>query len=278
MAHDHIVLDDDKRYVIDPVTRLVTNKAGSRTKLIQYDHNSEEITFEIPKVIENHDMAKVDKITVYFENVGTGTSVSNRMTAPGSYEIPMDKVIEDPDNTENLLFTWLVSRDATQYYGTVKFALTFQCNGGEKLPDYQWGTEIIENIDIKPGMNSNASMPEHYPDAFTKILQEVATFQETVNQLSKEVATWAPGSGENGTNGATFTPSVDEDGNLSWTNDGALDNPATVNIMGPQGPAGKDGVDGETPQKGIHYGTPEDVQTIANVVLQSLPNGDEVSY
>lgn len=32
--------------------------------------------------------------------------------------------------------------------------------------------------------------------------------------------------------GATFTPSVDEDGNLSWTNDKGLENPATVNIKG----------------------------------------------
>ena len=33
--------------------------------------------------------------------------------------------------------------------------------------------------------------------------------------------------------GATFTPSVDSDGNLSWTNDGGLPNPPTVNIKGP---------------------------------------------
>ena len=35
--------------------------------------------------------------------------------------------------------------------------------------------------------------------------------------------------------GAAFKPSVDESGNLSWTNDGELDNPETVNIKGPIG-------------------------------------------
>lgn len=35
--------------------------------------------------------------------------------------------------------------------------------------------------------------------------------------------------------GATFTPSVDENGNLSWTNDGELENPETVNIKGETG-------------------------------------------
>lgn len=36
-------------------------------------------------------------------------------------------------------------------------------------------------------------------------------------------------------NGATFTPSVTEAGDLSWTNDKGLDNPATVNIKGARG-------------------------------------------
>lgn len=35
--------------------------------------------------------------------------------------------------------------------------------------------------------------------------------------------------------GATFTPFVDAEGNLSWTNDGGLANPNTVNIKGPKG-------------------------------------------
>lgn len=47
--------------------------------------------------------------------------------------------------------------------------------------------------------------------------------------------------GANGTNGATFTPSVDANGNLSWTNDKGLPNPATVNIKGPKGDSGSGG-------------------------------------
>ena len=38
--------------------------------------------------------------------------------------------------------------------------------------------------------------------------------------------------------GTTFTPTVDNNGNISWTNDGGLTNPNTVNIRGPQGPIG----------------------------------------
>lgn len=49
----------------------------------------------------------------------------------------------------------------------------------------------------------------------------------------------------NGKNGAVFTPSIDNEGNLSWTNDGNLDNPESVNIKGPQGEQGVTGNDGE---------------------------------
>ena len=51
--------------------------------------------------------------------------------------------------------------------------------------------------------------------------------------------------GINGENGATFTPSVDNEGNLSWTNDGNLDNPETKNIKGPKGEPGPKGDSGE---------------------------------
>lgn len=44
--------------------------------------------------------------------------------------------------------------------------------------------------------------------------------------------------GTDGADGATFTPSVSPDGELSWTNDGSLENPDPVNIMGQTGQPG----------------------------------------
>lgn len=56
----------------------------------------------------------------------------------------------------------------------------------------------------------------------------VGTDSLTVNGIGISVA---------GADGATFTPSVDTNGNLSWTNDGGLPNPETVNVRGAQGEA-----------------------------------------
>lgn len=50
--------------------------------------------------------------------------------------------------------------------------------------------------------------------------------------------------GERGKDGVTYTPSVSADGELSWTNNGSLDNPPAVNIRGPSGATGAPGKDG----------------------------------
>lgn len=52
--------------------------------------------------------------------------------------------------------------------------------------------------------------------------------------------------GADGAKGATFTPAVSAAGDLSWTNDGGLANPATVNIKGPKGDQGERGEKGDT--------------------------------
>lgn len=59
--------------------------------------------------------------------------------------------------------------------------------------------------------------------------------------------------GDAGVRGITFTPVVDSRGNISWSNDGELENPQTVNITGPQGDTGvkgDTGPQGDTGAKG----------------------------
>lgn len=56
--------------------------------------------------------------------------------------------------------------------------------------------------------------------------------------------------GDAGVRGITFTPVVDSEGNISWSNDGGLENPQTVNITGPQGDTGAKGDTGPQGEKG----------------------------
>lgn len=56
--------------------------------------------------------------------------------------------------------------------------------------------------------------------------------------------------GDTGARGITFTPAVDSKGNISWSNDGGLENPQTVNITGPKGDTGAKGDVGPQGEKG----------------------------
>lgn len=56
--------------------------------------------------------------------------------------------------------------------------------------------------------------------------------------------------GIQGETGYCFTPAVVANGDLSWTNNGGLDNPATVNIKGPKGDGGTVEITGVTVDNG----------------------------
>lgn len=69
-------------------------------------------------------------------------------------------------------------------------------------------------------------------------LREKMQAVKTVNGVSPDVNGNVVVDGGGGGSGVTFTPSVSSDGTLTWSNDGGLTNPASVNIKGK---------DGETP-------------------------------
>lgn len=77
--------------------------------------------------------------------------------------------------------------------------------------------------------------------------------------------------------GATFTPHVDENGVLSWTNNRGLENPSSVNIMGPKGDPGQKGDPGlkgdpgEVPMDAVNsivLSTAEALQTAYSYIFQ----------
>lgn len=61
---------------------------------------------------------------------------------------------------------------------------------------------------------------------------------------------------------AIFTPHVDILGNLSWTNDLALENPEPVNIIGPRGPKGDKGDKGQDGTVAFEELTDEQIEMI----------------
>lgn len=142
MAHTHSIIDTDKRFSIDPVSRLVKSELDKIT-LAQNDHNSERFTFEIPRV-EGHNMSLCDKVEIHFVNQSTATTEKSE----GVYSVEDVEVISADDV---VIFSWLISEDATKYAGTLKFLVRFVCMDGEKTT-YVWSTAIFKGITIVEGM------------------------------------------------------------------------------------------------------------------------------
>ena len=91
-----------------------------------------------------------------------------------------------------------------------------------------------------------------------------------------EVSVGPPG--QDGKDGVTFTPSVSETGVLSWTNNGGLENPASMSIRGPsgsKGPQGEQGPKGDTGPQGPKGDTGErGPQGYPGVQGERGPKGD----
>jgi len=67
--------------------------------------------------------------------------------------------------------------------------------------------------------------------------------------------------------GVTFYPKIDSEGNLSWDNDGTLDNPTPVNIKGQKGIQGETG-----PANTISIGTVSSGTEASATITGNAPN------
>ena len=129
------IVDGDPHFIIDTVSRKIINNSGKDT-LVQFDHNSERLTFELPRYVEGHDMSNCNKITISYLNVAV----------TGLYEVN-DLTVKDTDG-DNVSFTWLISSNVTQNVGKLAFAIMFECVQEDGGITYSWHTGVNEDIRI----------------------------------------------------------------------------------------------------------------------------------
>ena len=94
---------------------------------------------------------------------------------------------------------------------------------------------------------------------------------DAVNSSWRNNGTIQGARGETGARGATFTPSVDASGNLSWTNDGGMTNPATQNIRGPAGADGATGPAGQSAFDAAAAAGYSGTEATFNAALAAIP-------
>lgn len=182
MAHEHNVYDTDPHFIIDPVTRVITNQSSTKTMIIQNDHNSERFSFKMPRMVEEHDMLKCNRVQVHYINFGSNTRYV------GVYEVT--DVHQCPDDENLIQCSWLISRNATQLVGTLNFVLRFACVNGDDT-DYVWNTAVHSGIAVSTGIDNSGEIVEQYADVLESWYAELVAAGTTSLRSISEAKTSA---------------------------------------------------------------------------------------
>lgn len=170
--HDHNLVDDDNRFIIDGGTRQLNNVSGVKPSLMQYDHNSEKFVFEMPRYIDSHDMLNCDRLEVHYTNSTSGTSKSSRVATAGVDNLT-SSLQEDLEDSNKLTFEWTITQNATQLAGTLIFQFKFWCKGNVSddvdEAEYIWHSGKYSFVEILPSLNITDDLINKYPNAIEEL-------------------------------------------------------------------------------------------------------------
>ena len=202
MAHTHSMVDTDVRYKIDGVTRTISNLSEVKRELVKGDHNSEILTFELPRFVDGHDFAKCNVVEIHYTNYDKFGKVASEDVYPVT-----DLMVSPYDDDENtVIFTWRISRNATVSEGTLDFSIRLACTGND-VEEYAWNTTDFSGIKILPSRNNSQKAVEQVSDVVSILKQDMS---RTVNATINEALDEAKSSGEfDGREGYTPVKGVD---------------------------------------------------------------------
>lgn len=183
MQHKHSVYDSDTRFVINSITRQIKNESSRKTTLMQGDHNSERFTFELPRIIEGHDMSLCNKVEVHYLN---SSAKDKEAFNKGLYTVEDLQI--SPDDPEKVVCSWLISNNATQLVGKLSFRLRFKCVEGNVIT-YAWHTAIFADISVSDGINADETFTLDYVDIIEQ--WKAAVTREITDGVNAGVSEWA---------------------------------------------------------------------------------------
>ena len=163
------VTDSDTVFIIDPITRKI-EATSDKLQLMQYDHDSEMYTFQVPRFIEGYDVSLCNKIEILYSNIDRKTKES----FDDIYQITDVSVDE-----ELVTFEWLVSGFATRFAGSLNFLIRFAFAEEDSTYSYLWHTDIFKGITILEGMNNSEAIVKQNPDIIDALQKDVADLQVT---------------------------------------------------------------------------------------------------
>lgn len=220
---------------VDGTTTLkITDKNGSHETKITDGTNGQDGADGFSPIVSLEKVNGVSNLTITDRNGAKTTNIADGFSP---------KITVDADNTDEVY-----KLDITTIDGTFK---TDNLRGirGEKGEQGDSAVSAINprgdyTVDADPSYVQGDYVT--YTDGNTYVCKldnptNEAPIDGTVDDAYWQVIALRGAKGEQGEQGVegkqgtTFTPSVAEDGTLSWTNDGALENPEPIKIVGADG-------------------------------------------
>lgn len=165
-VHNHPVPDTDCYFIIDPITRRIENTNHKKNVIMQYDHNSERFTFELPRYIDGHDMLECTSVNVNVDNIevaefNEGKEIEYRVNSDAP---DITDLRAHPSDPEKIVCSWLISRSSTQLAGILSFHVEFKCVDSNGNVVYEWSTDDYEEIKIRPRKKNGAAAVVNHTD------------------------------------------------------------------------------------------------------------------
>ena len=187
------VTDSDTVFIIDPITRKI-EATSDKLQLMQYDHDSEMYTFQVPRFIEGYDVSLCNKIEILYSNIDRKTKES------------FDDICQITDvsvDEELVTFEWLVSGFATRFAGSLNFLIRFAFAEEDSTYSYLWHTDIFKGITILEGMNNSEAIVKQNPDIIDALQKDVVDLQVTDENILEFLV-----------EGSIIQPAYSEDGSM----------------------------------------------------------------
>ena len=288
MAHLHEVKDKDLRFELDENLNIIN--LSELRPLRRGDHNSEIISFAMPRYFEGHDMSLCNVRQVHYNNVYADrfeTKTNASFDDLQGFEI-------DPEDENKIVFYWQVQGDATELEGALDFSLLFECTNDAGEVEYRKLTEAFTALKVGNSILNTEAIARKYADVLAawKAELEAKVENATVSEehVAAAVSTYME---ENPIEGgateeqlAQIAKNTEDISKLSETVNEKLDAdklPEAINTALAQAKEsgefdGKDGQNGYTPQKGTDYFTNADKQELVTDLLNALPTWTGGSY
>ena len=142
MAKHRGIKDSGEYFVINPVSRKITVPHAHKSIGTVGDHNSEQITFECPKIIDGHDISQCEKRYVTWHNVN-GEVGHDRLD-----------IVEVEQGAEGMLYlSWIIRDGLTVAKGVIEFSVHFEDFDENGIRLYRWSTASCRDCDILDSVN-----------------------------------------------------------------------------------------------------------------------------